>query len=98
MTSSLRNRSQFRREESQPPCAGRYRASNLIRIRDFKMGRQVRHSALTLVAEPGRRCYLLPDFTDNGFIDLDPVFQGIERVLQLFDELVGQVWPSRRKT
>src|SRR6266568_2846793 len=72
--------------------------SDLIRIRDFKMGRQVRHSALALVAEPGRRRYLLSDFADNGFINLDPVFQGIERVLQLLDELVGQVWPSRRKT
>ena len=71
--------------------------SNLVRIRDFKMGRQVRHSALPLVAEPGRRRYLLPDFTDNGFINLDPVFEGIECVLQLLDELVGQVWPSRRK-
>src|SRR5215469_6258460 len=70
---------------------------NLVRICDFKMGWQIRHSALTLVAEPGRWRYLLPDFTDNGFINLDPVFQRIECVLQLLDELVGQVWPSRRK-
>src|ERR1700691_4503005 len=70
--------------------------SNLVRIRDLKMGRQVRHSALSLVAEPGSRRYLLPDFTDNGLINLDPVFEGIECVLQLLDELVGQVRPSRR--
>jgi ActR/RegA family two-component response regulator len=70
--------------------------SNLVRIRDFKMGRQVRHSTLPLVAEPGRRRYLLPDFTDNGLINLDPVFEGIECVLQLLDEFVGQVRPSRR--
>ena len=70
--------------------------SNLVRIRDFKMGRQVRHSTLPLVAEPGRRRYLLPDLTDNGLINLDPVFEGIECVLQLLDEFVGQVRPSRR--
>ena len=61
------------------------------------MSRQVRHSALALEAEPGRRRYLFPDFADNGLIDLDLVFQGVECVLQLLDELVGQVWPSRRK-
>src|SRR5260370_27651761 len=33
---------------------------NLIRICDFKMARQIRHSALTLVPEPGRRRHLLP--------------------------------------
>src|SRR5580698_9345454 len=70
--------------------------SNLVRIRDLKMGRQIRHSALSLVAEPGSRRYLLPDFTDNGLINLDPVFEGIECVLQLLDEFVGQVRPSRR--
>src|ERR1019366_4638484 len=70
--------------------------SNLVRIRDFKMGRQIRHSALTFVTEPGSRRYFLPDFTDNRLINLDPVFEGIECVLQLLDELVGQVRPSRR--
>ena len=38
--------------------------ANLVRVDDIKMGRQVRHSALPLVAEPGRRGYLLPDLAD----------------------------------
>jgi len=70
--------------------------SNLVRIRDLKMGGKVRHSALSLVAEPGRRCHLLPDLTDHGLINLDPVFEGIECVLQLLDELVRQVRSSCR--
>ena len=71
--------------------------SNLVRVRDLKMGGEIRHSALALVAEPGSRRYLLPDFTNNGLIDFHPVFEGIERVLQLLHEFVGQVRSSRGK-
>ena len=95
--SSLRSCRRVSGQKAQLLAQDVIEPANLVCIGNIQIGRQIRDPALTFVPEPGCRRYLFPDVADDRFINLDLVFQRVECVLQLLDELVGQIWPSRRK-